>query len=178
MLYNYTYMIKDFVTNEFYIGVRSTNILPNKDSYMGSMKAWMKQDNFNRKNHKKTILSIYENRKEACDAENKLINIFINDPLNRNYYIPKKGFSTYGLNGKNAPNYGNTHSKETREKMREKSLGRINNSIIMLDLTTGIYYDTILECWNAKYNNIKYGTFFHRLNKGVYENLLKIKNNN
>ena len=129
---HYTYLITDTETKEFYIGVRSCECDPSEDPYMGSMKSWKKQENFNQDRHKKTVLSVYPNREEANEAEFELIEKFIKDPLNRNYHN-RKTYCSLGLThseetkrkiseaskGKKHPMYGKTHSEETKQKISE-----------------------------------------------------------
>ena len=173
-MFHYTYLIKDIETDEFYIGVRSSKIKPELDSYMGSMLGWKRQTNFNVKRQEKKILTVYNSRKEACESEKFLIENFIKDPLNRNYYIPTKGFSTYGMTGEKGTTFGLKHTKETKEKMREKALGRMSNKKQILDTSTGVKYETIKECWKTLYSDVKFGTFFHRLNNKYYKSLKKL----
>jgi hypothetical protein len=94
--YHYTYLLIDPVTGQFYIGSRTCKgVTPQEDTkYMGSMKAWKPE---NKSRLKKTILSEFTTRKEADLHEGELQKLFINDPLNENYYIQTVGFSTLGL---------------------------------------------------------------------------------
>lgn len=175
MKFNYTYIIKDIKTNEFYIGVRSSNKKPQDDEYMGSMKTWVRMEGFNKNNLRKTILSTYETREEACKVENELIKLFINDPLNRNYYIPDMKFHTNGLSGEKSGTFGRKHSDETKRIMSELAKNRIaSNKKMVLDLDSGIYYSTIKEYWTALHNKIPFGTFYHRYKNRNYKNLVII----
>lgn len=91
---HYVYKIIDPITNEFYIGSR-THIEPKNDKYMGSYKVWNPVD----KNRllKEIISDAFETREEAIEFESQLISNNIDNPLNRNYNIPNKGFNTTGL---------------------------------------------------------------------------------
>ena len=94
---HYVYKITDPDTKEFYIGSRSFDGPMNKDSYMGSYVTWS-PDNEERL-IKENIRSDFQTREEAFDYESKLIQAHIHEKLNRNYYIPHKGFSMYGAVG-------------------------------------------------------------------------------
>jgi hypothetical protein len=101
--YHYTYLLIDPVTGQFYIGSRTCKgVTPQEDvKYKGSMKAWKPED---KKRLVKTILREFPTRKEADLHEGELQKLFINDPLNENYYIQTVGFSTHGLPGPNKKN--------------------------------------------------------------------------
>jgi hypothetical protein len=100
--YHYTYLLIDPVTGQFYIGSRTCKgVTPQEDKYMGSMCAWKPED---KSRLKKTILREFSTREEADYHEGKLQKLFINDPLNENYYIQTVGFSTHGLPGPNKKN--------------------------------------------------------------------------
>ena len=174
MKFNYVYMIKDKTTGEFYIGLRSCDINPKDDQYMGSMKTWSRMKYFNKDNLNKTILSIHETRKEASKIENELIKLFIEDPLNRNYYIPDSKFHTYGLKGEKSATFGRKHSSKTKELMSDIAKKRpASNRKIVLDLNNGIFYDSIKDAWKTLYYNIPFGTFFHRYKENnYYKNLV------
>ena len=89
---HYVYYIEHERTKEFYIGSRSCKCIPEKDSYMGSMKVWKPNKDLLRK----YILQEFETREKAFNFEIELISRYIKDPLNRNYHIPSIGFSTLG----------------------------------------------------------------------------------
>jgi hypothetical protein len=90
----YTYLLVFRETGEFYIGSRGFKGNPINDKYMGSMNTWQVDKSVLHK----TILSCFDNREEALQHEADLILNFIKDPLNRNYYIPNKGFYNKGGN--------------------------------------------------------------------------------
>lgn len=116
MQYHYTYLITQQNTGEFYIGVRSCKIEPDKDKYMGTPITWKRMPTYDRSKQTKIVLSIYDSREEASKNEIILIDKFKNDPLNRNYH-----------NTKNFCSYGKTHTEETKQKMSEASKGEKNN---------------------------------------------------
>jgi hypothetical protein len=91
---HYVYKIIDIKTGEFYIGSR-THRTPKNDKYMGSYKVW-KPDDKNRL-LKEIISDKFETRADAIEFESQLISKYIDNPLNRNYNIPNKGFNTTGL---------------------------------------------------------------------------------
>jgi hypothetical protein len=120
---HYVYKIEDSITNEFYFGSRTCKCNPSNDKYMGSMQTWKP----NKLNLTKTILcDEFLNREDAILMEAQLISEHINNPLNRNYYIPNKGFHTVGYGywtGKTGPNTGKKHTYEVKEKQRIMMLG-------------------------------------------------------
>jgi hypothetical protein len=99
-MYHYVYQITHIETGSFYIGSRSSKIHPTLDSYMGSMAVW-KPD---KSKLTKSILKMdFETRQEAFEYEIELIELNIKNPMNENYHIPHKGFSSYGkTNQKNS----------------------------------------------------------------------------
>lgn len=93
-MYHYVYIIEHIETNQFYIGSRSSKVHPSLDPYLGSMSVW-KPD---KSKIKKTILKDdFLNRSEAFEFEISLIEENINKPLNENYHIPNRGFSSHGM---------------------------------------------------------------------------------
>jgi len=88
----YTYMLINRPTGEFYIGSRGSKIEPNLDTYMGSMKTWKVDKTL----LDKVIIRTFSTREDVMKHESELISLFIKDPLNRNYYIPDKGFYNKG----------------------------------------------------------------------------------
>lgn len=93
----YAYKVTDKTTNEFYYGSRSCYGNPNTDAYMGSMVTWKP----NKKNLIKEIIKDdFNSRDELMQFESTIIKENINNPLNRNYHIPNKGFHTDGSAGR------------------------------------------------------------------------------
>jgi hypothetical protein len=133
---HYIYRIDDIKTGQFYIGSRSCYGSAEDDhSYMGSMVAWKP----NMENLRKTIIkSDFRTRESAIKMEIRLIKENINNPLNENYNIPGEGFHNTGRifgdetrkkmsesrKGDKNPRWGNPHSEETKEKIRQKAIGR------------------------------------------------------
>lgn len=79
---HYTYILLHKETDEFYIGVRTCEGNPDKDNYKGSMIRW-KPD---KSKLDKKVLRTFDTREEANQHEYELIELFIKDPLNRNYH--------------------------------------------------------------------------------------------
>jgi hypothetical protein len=85
-------------TNEFYIGRRTSNLPPNDDSYRGSSKTWYRQlskdiiDNI----LIKEIIDLYKTPEELAEAESRIIEETIKNPLCKNAFIPSKRFFTSG----------------------------------------------------------------------------------
>lgn len=93
-MYHYVYRLDHIETGEFYIGSRSSKYHPTMDKYMGSMIVWKPDKS---KLIKTIIKNDFDNRENATIYEAKLIDENIDNSLNRNYYIPNKGFHTVGL---------------------------------------------------------------------------------
>lgn len=92
-MYHYVYRLDHIETKEFYIGSRTSKKHPSLDNYLGSMKTW-KPD---KTKLKKTILKDdFANRESAIQFEANEITKSIDEDLNRNYYIPFKGFHSVG----------------------------------------------------------------------------------
>jgi len=120
---HYVYKLTETISGEFYYGSRTFNGDIELDSYLGSMVTWKpNKDNL----IKEIIKSDFSSRDEAIEYESNIISDSINNPLNRNYYIPHKGFGAktgqigYWRN-KKRPNFKavDTHSEETKEKIRK-----------------------------------------------------------
>jgi|688.fasta_scaffold366849_2 hypothetical protein len=78
---------------EFYFGSRGCNCDPYDDKYLGSPKIWKPQKNL----LVKTILRIFDNRRECIMFERDLILKNINDKSNRNYGIPHPNITRENL---------------------------------------------------------------------------------
>lgn len=133
---HYLYKITNLQTNQFYIGVRSSND-PSSDKYMGSSsiwdKKWIKE---NIQYLKKEILDeTFLDRKSANLAEVELLKKYENDNLCINclYDIIPSHLGTKQSeewikkrikSGEQANMYGKHHSEETKEKISKKLLGR------------------------------------------------------
>jgi hypothetical protein len=104
---HYVYRLDDPITKEFYIGSRSCKTEIENDKYLGSYYTWKPK---NKQRLVKTILKSNFNKKElAISYEATLIKENIDNPLNRNYHIPNKGFHTLGKKCSN----------ETRKKLSD-----------------------------------------------------------
>jgi len=108
----YVYKITDIKTNQFYIGSRSCSMDIHSDNYMGSMVTW-KPENYNRLK-KEIIKDGFSTMESTLEYESKLISEYINNPLNENYYIPNKGFHTFGRK----------RTKEEKERISEIHSGK------------------------------------------------------
>ena len=116
MTQHYVYKLTDLITEEYYIGVRSCQGPAEEDrAYRGSMKSW-KLSKEQKLLLDKIIIKTFSTREEANEYESQLILQAkeLKDPMNRNGYIPGKGFSSYGKK----------HSEESRKKIGEVSKGR------------------------------------------------------
>lgn len=93
---HYVYKTTDEVNGEFYIGVRTSKgcSAVEDTAYSGSFISW--QPDNDHKNLNKEVLCTFPTRELADEFEIELISENITDPLNRNYYIPTKGFNIYG----------------------------------------------------------------------------------
>ena len=93
----YAYKVTDRITNEFYYGSRTCyGPATNDFHYLGSMKTW----NPNKQNLIKEIIKDdFITRDDAVEFESILIKENINNPLNRNFHIPNKGFHRDGSEG-------------------------------------------------------------------------------
>lgn len=115
-MYLYLYKMTDPRTNEYYIGSRMTEIIPEDDNYSGSMVTWARDDNFDKSILVKEIIrQDFLNFEDMIDAESKLILENFKDPLNKNYHIPNKGFC----------NHGRIWTDEQRLKQSERMKGSV-----------------------------------------------------
>ena len=117
---HYVYQITDPNTGEFYFGSRSYDD-PVNDDYMGSYITWNPEDE--NRLVKEIIKDDFDTREDAIKYEAKLIEESITDKLNRNYYIPNKGFHRYGIPSWNS---GISMSEEFKQKCRERMVGDNN----------------------------------------------------
>jgi group I intron endonuclease len=140
----FVYRIDDPITNQYYYGSHGTENF-DKDDYMGSMITWNPED---KSRLIRTIIKRgFQNLDTAIEYESKLIEEHIDDELNENYYIPKKGFHVDGLRWKNSnetknkksdvrinkklskgnnnPMFGKFHTNSSKEKMRLSKLNKL-----------------------------------------------------
>ncbi len=135
-MYHYIYKMTDPNTDDFYIGRRSSKIKPELDiTYRGSMSSWTIEENFNKEILIKEILvKDIKTFEYLCELESSIIESVIKDPLNKNAYIPAKGFYRKGphsektkkqisekTKGENNPMYGKMQSEEGRLKISESN---------------------------------------------------------
>ena len=114
-MFHYVYRLDNPITGEFYFGSRTSSCLPTEDNYKGSMCKWQP----NKSDLIKTILKYdFESRKDANLYESSIIQDNINNPLNRNYFIPSPMFYPYGMVGEKNHFYGKTHTQETKDKWK------------------------------------------------------------
>jgi hypothetical protein len=109
---HYVYQIVDILTHQFYFGVRSTDMHPTDDTYMGSMKTWKPED---KGRLRKIVLCEFDTRELANEYEYRLIEMYKDNPLNENYH-----------NNKNFMNFGRILGADTRKKMSSARLGKNN----------------------------------------------------
>ncbi len=156
----YVYRLDNPITKEFYYGSRTCKCKIDEDDYMGSMVTW----NPDKSKLIKTILKSNFRKRETCiQYESKLIAECINHPLNRNYYIPDKGFYNKGHSEETKEKIGNIHrgrihSKQSRQNMSKGSLGIKHSEKTkkkMSQSATG-YIKTIKHKENLSKNNAKY----------------------
>ena len=124
MKYYYTYRITNIKLNKHYYGARSSIIAPQEDIgiyYFSSSKDkdFIKDQKNKPENYKYKVVSVHDSRKEAMGYEIKLHNR-LNVAVNENFYNRTKSSSTgFDRTGCRAPNFGKTHSEETKLKMSE-----------------------------------------------------------
>jgi hypothetical protein len=101
---NYVYLIENIETTKYYIGVRSTNLLPEDDlgkKYFSSSrdKNFIQDQKSNNNNYRYTVLKNFDNRNDADDYEmylHKKKRVHL-DPQSYNRAMnSSKGFSTVG----------------------------------------------------------------------------------
>ncbi|MBP7966661.1 hypothetical protein KAZ66_00085 [Candidatus Woesebacteria bacterium] len=122
-IYHYVYKITNITNNEYYIGLRSSNIEPIKDAYMGSGTRIVNSiKKHGSQNFQKQIIEIFENRELASSKEEQLVTKeILNDPLCLNlktggdtgvsFYMPLLKQRIGNLN----PNFGNKKKKSQEQ---------------------------------------------------------------
>jgi len=127
-LYHYVYKITNTVNHKYYIGMRSTNLEPLQDRYMGSGTLIKRSvEKYGIESFNKEILQEFQTREEASILEEQLVTReTLEDPLCLNlktggdlgvsFYMP---MLKERIGAKN-PNFGNTKvmDKDKREKIR------------------------------------------------------------
>lgn len=92
MMHHYVYKLLNPFTGEFYFGVRTSKLNPVIDSYMGSAKRWKP----NKNQLIKSVIKTFDTRNDASLYEIEIIKLYIDNTLNRNYFIPTIGFCVFG----------------------------------------------------------------------------------
>lgn len=127
MKYYYIYKVTLPETGEFYLGRRTCNCLPDDDiNYKGSMSAWK----VDKSKLSKEIINTFFSSDELTNAEIEIITQNYKNPLNKNSYIPGKGFApkdTPWNKGKcglqKAWNKDKKTSEITKNKIKNKLIG-------------------------------------------------------
>jgi hypothetical protein len=142
---HYIYELRNPITNEFYIGVRSCKGNPIDDTYMGSMASW----NVDKSILVKTIIDdTFVSRDEANKREIELLKENITNPLNRNYHIPSIGFCCYGIK----------HSDEYRNKLSILKKSQYSSNPQMVETNRTIqksrWNDELRNQWSVKMKSV------------------------
>ena len=123
-LYHYTYIITNIVKNKYYIGCRSSRVIPSKDlgiKYFSSSKdkEFVADQKANPQNYKYKIIATFDSKLLAINLEIKLHNIH-NVGVNPSFYNRAKqtsvGWDTTGVK--------RPISEETKIKIRLANKGR------------------------------------------------------
>lgn len=124
-IYHYVYKITNKLSGEYYIGLRSSNVIPTQDKYMGSGTRILNSINkYGCESFSKEILECFESRELASKKEEELVNLeTLKDPLCLNlktggdvgisFYMPILKARKGSLN----PNYGN-NKKKTKDQIQ------------------------------------------------------------
>ena len=124
MIY-YIYKITNLCNGKIYIGLHKTQTMD--DGYMGSgklLKSAIKK--YGRKNFKKEILEIFNNKEDMIVREQELVtSTFVLDKNNYNI-MPGGKFGSLDRNGLSFK--GKNHSSETKEKIRNKAIGKTHST--------------------------------------------------
>ncbi len=81
-MWHYVYRTDRHRTGEYYFGIRSCDVVPTEDRYMGSGKALKAKLNADPESFTKTVLVIVQSREEACRIEAHLVGQKqVDDPL-------------------------------------------------------------------------------------------------
>lgn len=124
-LFNYFYKTVNLLNGRYYYGIRSTNVHPNKDSYLGSGKAIKEAIRlYGKEAFKKEVINHYPTRLEASWHEQMIVT----DELIKDsqcYNIRTGGENGYiqSLETRlkiKISNTGKKHSEETIQKQREE----------------------------------------------------------
>jgi hypothetical protein len=133
----YVYQVKHKETGEFYIGSKhAMGATPdNTENYLGSVKGKSERCSrykylINNEKHllNKTIIGIFDNKKDALECEIKLHNELFNDPLCLNGAKQTSNKFSASFIGEKHHMFGKTHKEESRQKMRLAKLGKTRGS--------------------------------------------------
>ena len=105
---NYVYITTNLINGKQYVGDRTYNGDPDKDSYLGRGRPYFERakKKYRKENSKKEILEFFGTKQEAFDAQEKYINKY-NTLIPNGYNInPKWGLGVIGC-----------HSDDTKLKM-------------------------------------------------------------
>ncbi len=118
-VFHTVYKTTCLINNKIYIGKHSTTNLD--DEYLGSGLAIKRSiKKYGHNNFSKIILASFNTEQEAFDYEKILVTVeFIESDTNYNLNISGSGNPP----GENHPFFGQTHSKESRNKMSEARKG-------------------------------------------------------
>lgn len=113
-MYYIIYRTTNKINGKYYIGKHQTNKL--EDSYLGSGAALVKAiAKYGKENFTKDILFVFDTEAEMNSKEKELVTEdLVSDPMCYNLTVGGEGGPTFK---------GNHHSEETKQKLREKSLG-------------------------------------------------------
>lgn len=122
-IYHYVYKITNLNPideRKYYIGVRTSKVLPFEDKYMSSSKTLnVEIKKYGAENYKKEILTEWESRKLAVAEEIRLHNLY-NVNKNPEFYNKAKqtsvGFDTGGITGEANHFFNKHHTIQQREK--------------------------------------------------------------
>jgi hypothetical protein len=155
MKYYYIYKLEHIETKEFYFGSRGCKCEPEKDNdYLGSMYIW-KPD---KTKLIKTIIKIFETREEAISKEADFIKENINNPLNRNYHIPNKGYHVNGMTTAKDKN-GNTYCISVDdERLKTGELMGVNKGMISVRDINGNTFQVSIEDERFLFGELKHTT--------------------
>jgi hypothetical protein len=139
------YKITNLINNKIYVGYHATNDL--NDGYMGSGKLIKRAiEKYGIANFKKEILSVFDNKADAENEERRIVNKDFT--LREDTYNLSEGGNILVLHGPNNGFYGKTHSKETKEKLREAKVGKHSGTGKKIIHDDGRIFETLEDAIN------------------------------